>query len=310
MLTVICSSRFGTGTLPRVLTAYEDLELPRGGWQLIVVDGSGSGRTSAILKAYATRLPLTVVRKAKDDASGAIQAALRSAAGDLVVFTDERSVPAPNWLSSLRDAADRRTEFAVFAGSILPCWEGTPEPTGAAWHEQGAIYALTEPRSDEGPIAPELVWAPNVAVRAEILSGNLRATATLGRHPRDLAHPAAESLVDGICAAAHRTWYVPQAVVRHGICDWRSEGPWIKRPALRRGRAMASLELEQQARRLRGALRASWSATRLLGKRQLGVWRARLSGDLSAAFRARWRRDLALGKLLEHQRHWFCGKTG
>jgi hypothetical protein len=311
MLTVICLSRFGTRTLPRVLSAYEHLEAPRGGWKLIVVDSCGSGRAAAMLKSYATRLPLEVVRVSCGDLPTALNTALRASAGDLLVITDSNSIPAPNWLSSLREAAYRRPEFAVFAGSIIPCWDGAPERGDVAWDEQGLIYALSEPRSDEGPIAPELVWAPNIAVRGHVFLRGLGFGKDSGSSGlREPLYPDTESLIDSVCMAAHRTWYVPQAAVRLTLSEWRLEGPWIMRPALRRGRAMASLELDRQTGRVRGALYFLWSAIRLLCKRQVGFWRARLSGDLQAACRARWRRDLALGKLLECQRQWPSGRVG
>ena len=239
----------------------------------------------------------------------ALGAALRSVEGDLVVLTDANSIPAPGWLSSLREAADRRDGFAVFAGSILPLWDSAAGAGSVAWDEQGLIYALTEPRSDEGPIAPELVWAPNLAVRAEAMACCVGLEGRISRSNPRISAVEVEALVEAICTAGHRVWYVPQAAVRHAPSHRQLQGEWAMRQALRRGRAAATWEFSQRAESPHGYLLAQCLAAGILGKRQFGVWQAHLSGDLQAALRARWRRNHALGRLIECQRQWRYRRT-
>jgi glycosyltransferase involved in cell wall biosynthesis len=51
----------GAGTLPRALEAYSELEQPPVDWKLVIVDNGSTDHTQDIIRAFATRLPVTSV---------------------------------------------------------------------------------------------------------------------------------------------------------------------------------------------------------------------------------------------------------
>jgi glycosyltransferase involved in cell wall biosynthesis len=100
LISVVLASHNGAATLPLTLAALRDVVLPEGGVEIIAVDNASSDQTRDLLEAAREVLPLVVVCEPRQGKSFALNRALESVRGDLVVFTDDDVLPVPGWLQA------------------------------------------------------------------------------------------------------------------------------------------------------------------------------------------------------------------
>jgi glycosyltransferase involved in cell wall biosynthesis len=246
MLTVIMTTYNGERTLPTVLERYTKLLSPKGGWKLLVVDNGSTDGTRAILERFNDRLPLTYLFEARRGQNPARLAALPHIEGDLVVFSDDDATPEPNWLSVLRNAADDHQDYDFFGGAIKPKWERFPEPWILEQVDLGVCFAATEPAQPEGPVAPNLVWGPNMAFRRKIFDQGYRFDATVGPSGASYAMGAETDFTVRLGEAGFKAWFCPDAVLHHFIRVHQLDRKWILGRAVRFGRGMYRRQLLRQ----------------------------------------------------------------
>ena len=291
------TTRDGQRTLPRVLGAYADLEPLEGGWRLIVVDNGSTDATAEILRSFSEKLPLTCLFEARRGQNRGRNAGLDRIEGDLVVFTDDDAIPRRDWLAQIRRAADANPGFAIFGGAILPRWESPPEDWVLRWVPQAAVFAITDPAWEEGPIRSSWVFSPNMAIRAAVFRDGHRFDERFG--PREGSYPMGSEteLTQRLTGAGLLSWHARKAIVEHVIRPYQMTQEWILSRAVRFGRGQYRLSSQRQRPRsilgvpvgpIRGILS---SAGRLaLAKR---------SGDPEATFRWRWNLRCSIGNALE-----------
>lgn len=290
MLTVMLAVCNGADTLPVVLEAYLELRLPSGGWKLVIVDNGSTDDTALVLDRFQTLLPMTRLFVPQRGKNVALNAALDLRQGDLVVFTDDDAIPAPDWLHELRTTADLRKEFDIFGGVIRPRWSRPPDPWILDWVPKGITYAITDPLLEDGPIAATSVWGPNMAVRSRIFDAGHRFAADVG--PRQgFSYPMGSETEFNLRMerGGYRAWFTASAVVEHIITDDQMERRWVLSRAVRYGRGIFQRERLKEMplpRMLAGLPRHQ--IPRLL--RHFGrLVLARIMGDAEAVFLASWR---------------------
>ena len=217
MLTVAFATRNGARTLPRMLASLERLKAPRGDWGLVAVDNGSTDGTPAILEMFRSRLPLEIVREPRAGKNRALNAARPSWRGDLVVFTDDDIEADPEWLAALRAAADTHRAYSIFGGVVRPIWPRPPDPWIVEWVDLAVCYTVTDPAQAEGPVAANLVWGPNMAIRAEAFEPGIRFDEDVGPRGRDYAMGSETDLSLRLAAAGHQAWFCRQAIVGHLI---------------------------------------------------------------------------------------------
>ena len=208
------TTRDGETTLPRVLQAYCDVEAPRGGWKLLVVDNGSTDRTRDILSSFSDRLPLGCLFEGRRGQNSSRNKALPELAGDLAVFTDDDAIPRPDWLRRLRSAADEHPEYSIFGGTILPRWERAPEDWLLRWVPLPIGFALTDPAWEEGPIRTSWVFSPNMAIRASIFRDGYRFDEDFGPREGSYAMGSETELTQRLATAGVRD---PGEPVRSGL---------------------------------------------------------------------------------------------
>ena len=82
MLTVVIATHNGAHTLPLVLDAYTRLDTVEGGWKLVIVDNASTDETEEIIKAYASKLPITYLFEPRRGKNAALNSAITSFEGD------------------------------------------------------------------------------------------------------------------------------------------------------------------------------------------------------------------------------------
>lgn len=105
-LSLIVCTRNRADALSALLTRLEALSVPDGMTvELVVVDNGSTDRTADVLAAAADRLPMpvVVVSEGRPGLARARNRGLERATGRIIAFTDDDCLPAPGFLSAIRD---------------------------------------------------------------------------------------------------------------------------------------------------------------------------------------------------------------
>jgi glycosyltransferase involved in cell wall biosynthesis len=236
MLTVAFATRNRADHLPDVLNAFAALLPPAGGWKLVVADNGSTDATQCVLSRYRERLPLEVLFEPRPGKNAALNRAIASFDGDLVVLTDDDVLPEPDWLLHLAAAAERHPEASLFGGTILPAWPQALPP----WLDQrqmdfGTLFALVSHAS--GPCDFRVIFGPNMAVRRSVFAHGNRFDESIGPDGRNAlsAMGSETEFTRRLTSAGHRARFVAEARVRHIIRPEQFEESWILARAYRNG---------------------------------------------------------------------------
>jgi glycosyltransferase involved in cell wall biosynthesis len=299
MLTVLMATHNGARTLPRVLDAFGRLHPPEGGWKLVAVNNGSTDGTGEILTAFTGRLPIECLTEGTVAQNRARNRGLAAVEGDLLVLADDAVIPRPAWLAEMRRVADDHPDFSMFGGVILPCWEIPPEEWLLEWVPLSLTFALTDEAWEEGPIKADLVFSPNMAIRAEVFRRGLRFDETIG--PREGSYPMGSEteLTRRLTREGHRAWHTRRAVVEHIIRASQMTRAWILARAVRYGRGQYRLGASSGGRGPRGPLGVPPGL--LAGILVQAGWVALtgLAGDRERLFHRRWSLNYLLGKVRE-----------
>jgi glycosyltransferase involved in cell wall biosynthesis len=299
MLSVLMATYNRAAKLAVVLDAYLRLDPPHGGWELFVVDNGSTDETKQVVTSYRQRLPLTYLFEPQRGKNAALNLALPEVTGDLVVMTDDDTVPRQDWLVKLRLAADTHPEFSIFGGVVLPKWEVPPADWILSWVSLAPTYSVTPPRLEEGPMTYGYVFGANMAVRANIFRAGYRFDTTIG--PRGTQYPMGSEteLVLRLKRAGHKAWHCEKAVVEHLIDKSQMTENWAMRRAVRFGRGQTRLEDELPTQPVRKWWGVPRYLVRIIGTQALRIAWATLKRNAGVRFEARWELNYAIGMAIE-----------
>lgn len=216
--------------LSRSLGRLTQLRRPAGGWEVLVVNNNSTDDTERVLDAFATRLPLRRAFEPKPGLSHARNEAVRQAAGDYIVWTDDDALADAGWLAAYERAAERHPEAAVFGGPVRPLFEGTPPHwLSAGWRQVGAAYAARDMGAEPVELSGdgELPYGANFVIR----SREQRLFAydpALGRRGTGGALGEETAVIRAILAAGRGGWWVPDASVEHWIPKERQTVAYLR----------------------------------------------------------------------------------
>lgn len=230
--------------LRKTLQQMTKLEVPDGiEWELLIVDNNSSDATAQVIAEFRDRLPLRSVFEAVPGTSHARNRAVREAAGEYIVWTDDDVLVGEDWLAAYVAAFRRWPTAAVFGGPIEPWFEGSPP----AWLARafgtvaGAYAAL-----DLGPRPIPLTYDrypynANLAARTEV-HRRVPYDTQLGPRPGDTMRGEEMVLVRELLAAGEQGWWVPEARVRHFIPRERQTLRYLRGYYYGGGKVLALLE--------------------------------------------------------------------
>lgn len=235
-VSVLIATRNRAASLHRTLNGLTG-QLDPSTWELVVVDNGSVDETREVLSGYRNRLPLLPLFEPAGGKTRALNRALRSARGDLLVFTDDDVKPSGNWLPELRRASLAHPKAGVFCGPIVPLFS-SPVPEWLQQHPfAGLLFARFDPGLREGPLPPPLLpFGPNYAVRA---------SAVRKMAFREDLGPSGDSLLNDeieFCKRLRRRReefiFVPTAGVEHYVRPEQVRLRWLLERAFTYGRSV------------------------------------------------------------------------
>ena len=299
MITVIFATFNRSSLLPDVLSSFASLRSPRGGWRLVVADNGSTDRTGEVLGSFRDRIPLEYIFVDQPGKNSALNAALDLAEGDLIVFTDDDVFPRSDWLLQLEAAAAAQPSYSLFGGAVVPRWAEPPRDWILRWVPQGPTFTMTDPATADGPVGPDRVFGPNMAVRAAVFESGLRFDSSIGPRGPSYAMGSETEFLMRAVAKGFRAWFVRDAVVEHFVAKAQMQEQWILQRAVRYGRGQY---------RLLGAAHVSGAKTVMGVPRYLFrqfasalaqlTW-ARVARDAQRTFELRWTLNYVRGQVLE-----------
>jgi glycosyltransferase involved in cell wall biosynthesis len=194
---------------------------------------------------YRDLLPIVPLNHPRPGKSGALNAALELARGELVVFTDDDVEADPNWLAAFAACAAIRSEFGVFGGRIVPDWERAPNAPFLKWIPVGSTFAVVDD-NESGPCAPDKVWGPNTAIRRALLGEHVRYREDIGPVPGGrFAMGEDLEIVLRLARMGVRTYRCAEAVIHHRVPASSMNEGWVQKRAERLGYGVPAIFPDQ-----------------------------------------------------------------
>lgn len=190
--------------------------------------------------------------------SGARNAAVEQASGEVLVFLDDDAAPVEGWLDALLEPFDS-DDVAAVGGAATPAWPTRRPswfPTEFDW-VVGCSYAGLP--AERAPVRN--VMGCNMAFRREVFDAGLRFSPSVGRNGADSGGCEETEL----CIQVRRHWpkaeilMEPSAIVRHRVPPSRCSWSYFARRCYAEGRSKARVSglVGQQ-----DALSSEWTYTR------------------------------------------------
>lgn len=234
-ITVIICTRNRAKSLRRTL---DSLFLPGNleavDWEVLVVESS-TDDTAEMCRDFASRYPshFRFLKEKKLGKSHALNTAISAARGEILAFTDDDVICAPDYLQGIRTVF---TEYAADAAQgrvLLDCEGGQP-----AWLDS-RLSPMAGYR-DSGDEVIELkgtMFGHNMNVRARVFK-------TIGGFSPELGPGGVGMWEDTeislrMRAAGFRLIYAPQILIRHQLPQNRLTKSFLRRRFFQQGRAVA-----------------------------------------------------------------------
>lgn len=230
--------------LQRALKSLEGLLVPANAtWEVVVVDNNSHDETKAVVYGAEKTgtLPLRYVFEVKQGQAYARNAGIRSARGDIVVFTDDDVIVESTWLCGLQDTFDQY-ECAAVGGKIVASWN-VPSPPWLANSPYELLGVIVEFDMGEEPyrlaIAP---FGANMAFRRSVFDRYGLFRTDLGRKGQQLMGFDDTEFCRRILRAGEAIMYAPGAVVYHPVERERLEKSYFLSWYFNYGRASALVD--------------------------------------------------------------------
>lgn len=292
------ATRNRAGILETVLDCYTRLTWPPGGWEAVVVDNGSTDGTAEAVSRVAGRLPLEYVAEPQPGKSRAVNAGLRHAKGDLILFTDDDILPTPDWLVDYEAAAAAHPGFDLFGGPEVLKWPYEP-PAWAVCDDMihGACFSHTDPSVRTGPYEGPMIGG-NFAVRASVVAEQGGFDPRIGPAPGSYIMGNEAEFIERLTGAGHKSWWIEDAVAEHIVRPDQVNQEWMLQRAVRAGRGEYSREVQFQEPPALIAGLPRWVIRK--AATQLGrVALVHIRGNAQERFVERWYLNYYRGMLIE-----------
>ena len=226
---VVCTYQ-RADSLRETLEALKRLEIAPGrAVEFIVVDNNSSDHTRRVVEHC--QREWAALRYEYEAAQGLSQArnhGIGCAHGEIILFTDDDVLPAPDWLEQTV-AGLERYEADACGGYIAPIWEAPP-PVWLTERFYGFLAVRTD-REDDYPIdSPSLApFGANMAFRRQVFDKVGLFDTERGRKGKVLASGEDGEMFERILAGELKAVFLGKSRVRHKVEAFRMTKAYIRR---------------------------------------------------------------------------------
>jgi glycosyltransferase involved in cell wall biosynthesis len=241
-LTVLFATKNGEHVLPRTLEAYCRVVAPQHGWKIVIVDNGSYDSTPVIVASFQKRLPLEILLEPTAGKNRALNRGLGALEGQLAIITDDDAIPDPSFLIAWSRYLSNCQDYQLFGGSIDPLFE-LPPPKWLSQSKSQMDMLFAVRSLGEGPIAPNEIYGPNMAVRASVFAGGFRFDENIGPNGSDPYYPMGSEteFCCRIVKSGAKAWFAQAPRVAHIVRSSQlSKSYWAMR-SYRHGRGIAKL---------------------------------------------------------------------
>jgi|ERR1700674_1002888 glycosyltransferase involved in cell wall biosynthesis len=129
-LSVIIASFNRSQSLLHVLQELSHQIVPEGvKWEVLIVDNNSTDGTESVISQFVSKDPkrYRYLRENRQGKSHALNTGIHAAAGEIVVFTDDDCISAPNWLCAISNEFVSDPALAILGGRVeLYCKDDRP----------------------------------------------------------------------------------------------------------------------------------------------------------------------------------------
>jgi glycosyltransferase involved in cell wall biosynthesis len=204
-------------------------------WEVLVVESS-TDHTGEVCREFQQRFPehFRFLTEKKLGKSNALNTAIGTAKGDILAFTDDDVLCAPDYLQAIRTVFTTYSADGVQGRVLLDCEGGWPEWLGTGYL---ALMADFRDFGDEVIDLDTTLCGTNMIVRAEVFP-------TVGGYAPELGPSGVGMWEDTEISlrmrqAGFRLIYAPQVLVRHQWPRGRLTKSYLRKRCFGQGRAEA-----------------------------------------------------------------------
>jgi len=203
-ISIVIPTRDRPDALDACLAALAEQSLSPERFEVVVVDDGGAAELGEVVDRHRDSLRLSLTRRAHAGPAAARNAGAQAARGEVLAFTDDDCLPAPDWLTAIATAVERSPESIV--GGRTENALVSNRSSEASQAVIAYMYADGLHRTGELPF----VTSNNLALAHELFD-------TLGGFDASFPEAAAEDRdLSARCTASGGSLvYEPAALVRH-----------------------------------------------------------------------------------------------
>ena len=168
-LSVIVATRNRASSLSHLLDALSS-QVNAPSFEIIVSDNGSSDRTQDVVKNARDRLQIHYVCEERPGKSCAINAALKKAQGELIIFTDDDGRPYPDWLARLFDASIRHPDANIFGGLIEVNLEKVPRWIKRSYNLMTLLTSAHNYQKEMFYPYGQYPCGPNMSIRSQLIA--------------------------------------------------------------------------------------------------------------------------------------------
>ena len=230
LITVAICTRNRARLLRQTLEQMTRLAIPPAVmWELIVVENNCSDDSVGVVSEFRDRLPIRAISEETLGLSNARNAAVASARGQYIVWTDDDVLVDEGWLTAYVSAFERYPHATIFGGPISPWFEGRPP----RWLENavtdlGSAFALRQADREDPITERNTPFGANMAFRTDVMRSTPFDPA-LGRVGKVMLGCEETAVMEKLLTQGHTGRWVPGARVRHYIPTARQNTAYLRR---------------------------------------------------------------------------------